>query len=313
MARSYVLIGDVHATRRAPSSCTDSYMDDLWDLLRQVLALCREREAVALVIAGDLWHHKAPSRTDHGLVQDMIRLFRSAPCPVYVVPGNHDQSNDRLESIRLTQPLGVLFEAGAARWLDGWLEGSSRTETFADLYGVGWQQDWSQETIQEALAGWREPAGPLQPALVVTHAPIYPPGRELKWENTPASWWAEAMGGAGSLFYGHVHEPHGVFEASGVTFCNNGALSRGSLHEYNLNRQVGATVWDAETGEFEFVPLDAKPAGQVFRLREHEKTVTSQAKLADFLVSIGKAELPVMSVEAVIAHIGGLDADPEVK
>ena len=74
------------------------------------------------------------------------------------------------------------------------------------------------------------------------------------------------MGGAGSVFYGHVHEPHGVYEAGGVTFCNNGALSRGSLHEYNLTRQVGCTLWDSETGEFEFVPLDAKPASEVFRL-----------------------------------------------
>jgi hypothetical protein len=150
--------------------------------------------------------------------------------------------------------------------------------------------------------------------LVVTHAPIYPPGRELKWENTPASWWAQAMDGYGCLFYGHVHEPHGVFEAGGVTFCNNGALSRGSLHEYNLKRPVIATVWDGGTGEFEAVELASRPAEEVFRLREHEKAVTVQDSLTDFLASVGTAMVPVMSVESVIENIRGReDVEPEVR
>jgi DNA repair exonuclease SbcCD nuclease subunit len=326
VSRNYVLIGDVHATRRPPSSCTETYLEDLFDLLNQVARVCSRRQAEALVIAGDLFHHKAPSRTDHGLVAALIRLFQSVCCPVFVVPGNHDCQNDRLDSIEASQPLGVLFESGAATRLEEW-EGSYSHPPHP-LYGVPWQQHWSEETVRDALAGYREVARSWQelPAaergtvpvrhLVVTHAPIYPPGHELKWENTPSWWWANAMGNRGSVFYGHVHEPHGVYHSNGVTFCNNGALSRGSLHEYNLDRQVGCTVWDSSRigpEAFQFVPLQARPASEVFRLREAEKAVDSQLKLSGFLASIGSARLDVMSVESVAEHIARLDIDPAVK
>jgi hypothetical protein len=224
------------------------------------------------------------------------------------LPGNHDIQFDRLESIEMTQPLGVLFKAGARR-LDGWRED-------APLYGVPWQQEWSQGTVRAALADWYEytpfeAAGPHQ--LVVTHAPIYPPGQEPRYEGaefTPASWWADALGNEGCLLYGHIHEPHGVWRHEGVTFCNFGALSRGSLDEYNRSRQVGCALWDSATGEFEFVPLDARPAEEVFRLRQHEEAQASHRRLDLFLSGVDAATLGLLNVEAVIAHIraGGHDA-----
>jgi len=70
---SYLLLGDLHLTDKAPSSCTDSYCDDLFDLLGQVNALVREHEAIAVVIAGDVFHNKAPSRTSHRVVRRFIR------------------------------------------------------------------------------------------------------------------------------------------------------------------------------------------------------------------------------------------------
>jgi Icc-related predicted phosphoesterase len=311
-----VAIGDVHLSRRAPSSCTDSYLEDLFVLLNQVAGLCRLRGAVALVIAGDLFHHKAPGRTDHGLVRALIELFLSVSCPVYITPGNHDLQNDRPESVDISQPLGVIFASGAARRLEGWMYDLDG-EPLASVYGVPWLQEWSPETISGALETWRKTTMvqcKTSRPLVVTHAPIYPPGRELKWENTPASWWAEAMDGYGCLFYGHVHEPHGVFATGGVSFCNHGALSRGSLHEYNLAREIVATVWHPGTGLFEPVILDSRPAGEVFRLREHEEIVTSHAIQADFLARVGTATLPVMSVETVIENIRGReDIEPEVR
>jgi DNA repair exonuclease SbcCD nuclease subunit len=141
---------------------------------------------------------------------------------------------------------------------------------------------------------------------VVTHAPLYPPGKELEYEYFPAARWAEAMGGAGYCFYGHVHEPHGTWECGGVTFCNNGALSRGSLHEYNLTRQVGCTIWSDESGEFEFVPLDAPPASEVFRLTEKKQVTDMQGRLDSFLEDIGGIRLDSLSPESVLAHIKSL-------
>jgi len=247
------LLSDVHATGHPPANCADTYLPDLLDLLSQALAVFARREVAAGVVAGDLLHHKAPSRTDHALVGTLGEMFLAQPYPVWVVPGNHDMQHERLASVGKTQPLGVLFRHRTAHCLDGWM-GSEHP-----VFGVPWQQRWSAEGISEALRPWREHT-PFEATsehyLVVTHAPIYPPSSEPRYggaELTPADWWVSAAGGSPgvhSVFYGHIHEHHGAWTRRGVTFCNNGALSRGSLGEDNLTRQVGVTLWDSGTGEF---------------------------------------------------------------
>lgn len=320
----YLLLSDLHLADRAPSSCTDSYTDDLFGLLEQTVDIASQRKVKAVVWAGDIFHIKAPSRTSHRLVQRTIRLLRSYPCPAYIVPGNHDITHDRLDSIHQTQPLGVLFESGAAQPLIGWADYDG-PPGHLPLFGVPWQQEWLDDVVDDALSGYREVAWSWQelPAaergtapvhhLVVAHAPLYPLGKELTYEFYSAEMWAHYMRNVGSVFYGHVHEPHGVYQVDSVTFCNNGALSRGSLHEYNLTRQVGCTLWDSETGGFEFVPLDAKPASEVFRLQEKAQVTDMQGRLDEFLASVGATTLEAVSVESVIEHIRtlGLGSDAE--
>lgn len=306
----YLLLSDVHATRRPPSSCTPSYWPDLRDLLWQTVAIARERQLSGVVWAGDVLHHKAPRNTDHGLMQDLIKVIQASPCPVWIVPGNHDIQHDRLDSIEATQPLGVLYLAGARR-LEGWSQDHP-------LYGVPWQQEWSEETVSAAFGDWRgyTPFGAHRGRyLAVAHAPLYPPGSEPRYDGaefTPASWWSGAMDTyEGCLFYGHIHEPHGTWQHEGVTFCNYGALSRGSLDEHNLHRPVGCTLWDDQTGGFKFVPLNAKPASEVFRLREHGAAVTAQGLLDGFLAAAGKVTLGVLSLETVLGHFRELGLSRE--
>jgi DNA repair exonuclease SbcCD nuclease subunit len=307
-----VLAGDLHAADRPPSSCTPVYRDDMLDLLHQAVSLATAHQA-PLVLAGDILHAKAPSRTSHKLILDLIRTFKHCRQDVYVVPGNHDVQNDRYESLVEGQPLGVLAAAGAVRLLRGWdLEHFSGAmgDKPPLIYGVPWLQHWTDDAVDAALWQYRTTtlvATRSARPLVVAHAPLYPPGLELKWEHYPAAKFAEAMGGYGSVFYGHVHEPHGVWSEGGVVFCNNGALSRGSLHEYNLDRQVGVTVWDDSDGSFEFIPLASRPASEVFRLTEVTETKAAEGRLADFLAAIDSADLQVVSIEAVMAHIRDLD------
>jgi predicted phosphodiesterase len=330
----YLLLSDIHLCDKPPSSCTDSYADDLFGLLEQTVKVARRRKVAAVVWAGDVFHIKTPSRTSHELVNRTKDLIDSYPCPVFIVPGNHDIRHDRLDSID-SQPLGALFRRHAIR-LEGW--GGYDAHTQYMIYGVPWLQgygDWGaydgddphppiELNLAKALRGYREQVLEQgtggRKALIVAHAPLYPPGQELKYEYFPAARWAEAMGGGpGHVFYGHVHEPHGVYQVTSygsgdpVTFCNYGALSRGSLHEYNLTRPVGCTIWDDETGVFEFVPLDAKPAEQVFRLTEKQQVTDMQGRLDEFLASVGSTSLEAVSVEAVIAHIRtlGLGRDAE--
>lgn len=289
MTDKILVMGDIHLSDRPPSSCTDTYLDDLFDLLAQTVQKAYDQKADAVVWAGDVFHLKQPSRTTHRTVQRAIEIVQAYPVPLYIVPGNHDVVMDRMASLE-GQPLGVLFKAGA-KLLQGWADD-------LPLYGVPWLQFWDDETVSEAL---REFSEQESPGLVVTHAPLYPPGFELPYENYPTSKWAEAMDGKGFCYYGHVHEAHGIYDVGGVTFCNHGALSRGSLHEHNLKREISVTLWTAKG--FERIPLDYKPAEEVFRLVEAEESKEAQVKLDDFLASVGQAKIEITSVEAVLDYI----------
>lgn len=306
---SILCVGDVHLSDKPPSKCTDSYNDDLFDLLAEIVKVSGDRSVDAVVLAGDIFHIKQPSRTSHRTVQRMIDVVQSFPCDVYGVVGNHDIQHDRIETIFQTQPFGVLLQAGM-KLLDGWAVG-------LPLYGVPWQQNWQDASaaFREWRAHWdlAEDAGvsDMNPrALLVTHAPLYPPGEELPWENIPASTVAEWMGGEGHLYYGHVHDLHGVFQSGGVTFCNQGAISRGSLQESDFNRKPAVTIWHSGVegpAAFERVELtSAKPGDQVFRVAEHVAKVDYQVRLDAFLSAIGESTVAVSGIEDVIAHVRGL-------
>lgn len=296
-----LLIGDLHLSDKPPSNCTDSYNDDLFTMLEEVIVVSRDRAVDAVVFSGDIFHSKIPMRTSHRTVQRMIRVIQRFPCPVYLVVGNHDIQSDRVESIAETQPFGVLLHSGA-RLLDG-LAGDG-----LPLVGVSWQQDW--QNAGTAFATWRETveSGVFQTSmLLVTHAPLYPPGQELPWENVPSWVVAEWMGSRGFCYYGHVHPLHGVFESNGVIFCNQGALSRGSLHEEDLTRVPAVTIWHSGISgpdAFERIELEsAPPADQVFRLAEHTAKVSYRDRLDVFLQQVASSKVGITSVESVIAEV----------
>ncbi len=306
-----LLFSDLHLSDRAPSSCTDSYGDDLLDLLGETVAVAEQYQVDAVVWAGDIFHSKVPARNSHRLVQKVLGIGKAYQRPWHIVPGNHDLQHDVLDSVWETQPLGVLFRAGAKPLI-------GRSREFPQLYGVPWQQTWDNATVTRALDDYRSGGNNTgEFPLVVTHAPLYPPGLELPYENFPADLWAKAMIGMSlpaGCFYGHVHEYHGVWDCGGVRFCNNGALSRGSLHEHNLTRRVLVTIWDSRDCSFTEVPLlKVKPADQVFRLREKQVVTDSVGKLDEFLSSIGSAKFSVLSVEAVIAHVRALGVGKDVE
>ncbi len=292
-------VNDIHASDRPPSSCTDSYMEDILTLLGETVAVADQYRVDAVVWTGDVFNSKAPGRNSHFLVNSIADIGKAYDRPWYIVPGNHDITHDDLGSIK-RQPLGGLYRAGGKALI-------GRCKEFPQLYGVPWQQEWSNEAVGEALRGWREDGGPTHRGLVVAHAPLYPPGQELPYEFYDAVMFASAMGNRGSCLYGHVHEYHGTWAAAGVEFCNPGALSRGSLHEYNLTRPVLCVVWDSKgdalTGFGEIPLLKAKPAEEVFRLREKQQVADVQLKLDEFLAGVGSTKFEVLSVETVLAHV----------
>lgn len=275
-------------------------------MLAEIVDIARSYAVDAVVFAGDLFHLKQPSRTSHKTVQRMIDVVHSFSCPVYLVIGNHDIQHDRIDSIWETQPFGVLLKSGA-RLLDGWAKD-------LPIYGVPWQQHWDRD-CSEAFFDFSDPARIDYSPLLVTHAPIYPPGQELPWENVPASTIARWMGNFGACYYGHVHDLHGSFIVEGVNFCNQGALSRGSLHESDLARHPAVTIWRSDPAReqtFERVELlSAPPVEKVFRLAAAAAKSGYADRLEAFLTQVGSSSVEVTSVETVLARVRGMQLSPD--
>lgn len=308
VSQKYILVNDIHLSDRAPASCTDTYLDDLFALLYQVSGIAKAIAAIAIVLAGDVFHHKVPGRTGHSTVMRLIEWAQSSG-EVLAVVGNHDIQHDRLDSIDEGQPLGVVFKSGAIERLEGWWYQVDPEDTWRHpIYGVPWLMNFDDVSVGNALAEFHQHTS--EHVLVVTHAPLYPPGRELKYEFYPAVKWAAAMGNQGTVHYGHVHSPHGIYEVDGVAFSNCGALSRGSLDEHNLNRMPSIAIWDSGTGQMQHVALDAKPPSEVFRLVEAQAKKDSSVNLSSFLESVQKTRLDITSTDSVLQHVRETQQDP---
>ncbi len=293
----------------------------MFDLLYQANEVAKSIQAEAIVQLGDLFHIKAPSANSHALVQKTIKWARSAPCPVAVVPGNHDLSNDRLESLDEGQPLGVLYDSGAVLKAEGYIYIPGNLDDpypYISVYGVPWQQNWDAEqsvadqSVKKAL---EELAPRDTPQLIVTHAPFFEPGKESPYESYSTDKFSRLLKASGAtniqVAYGHIHNSHGQYVVNGVRFANYGALSRGSLTDDNMQRTIGVTVWDSVSGRFEFIPLDAKPAEEVFRVAEVTEKKTKQLELDEFLSSVGQSKIQMTSTEAVLMQVRKLGLGKE--
>jgi len=87
--------------------------------LRRTLALAREHEADAFLIAGDLFED---NQVDEALVAGVVDLFRAHPdLPIYILPGNHDPATgpesvwQRKAFLNASGNVHVLREAGICR------------------------------------------------------------------------------------------------------------------------------------------------------------------------------------------------------
>lgn len=304
-----LLVGDIHLSDRPPVNATESYTQDILEMLSYIADLEEELNTDAVVWAGDVFHHKQPSRTSHALVLrtvEVVQRYRN----LWIVPGNHDVSNDRLESIDEKQPLGILFKAGA-QLLDGW-------HPDLPLYGVPWQMRWTtdEDALWDAFENWRgeghiEGSDKLRHSLAVTHAPIFPEGLEPPYEYLSLADINQAMDLSGYLYYGHIHDYHGIYEYGGITLCNVGALSRGSLTESNLTRPIKVALW-TEDG-FEEIDIPHRPASEIFKLEEASERKEHELSLDEFLSEVGRSTLEVTTTESVRDLINKMKLKPSVK
>jgi DNA repair exonuclease SbcCD nuclease subunit len=298
-----LILGDIHLSDRPPSIRTESYASDILAKLEHTLALVDEHAIEAVIWAGDVFHLKAPTRTSHALVQRTAEIGQSYNCPWLIVPGNHDLQHDRLDTLD-RQPLGVLFKAGAQLCVGQTPVGANEL-----VFGIPWLYDWKKD-LPVYMKAWQE----SHASLMVAHAPIVRPGTSRPYEVIDAEDWRTLMVRPGAVYWGHIHDPDGAFFTShyDTMFCNEGALSRGSLHEATLARKPAVTLYDSGTGTFERIEVPHRPVEEVFRLADKAVEDARADRLDVFLASIGSTTLSAVSVEGVLADLRDRGVRPEV-
>lgn len=288
----FLLVGDVHLADRPPSVRTDTYTDDILAKVRWCAEYANQQQLDAVIYLGDIFHIKTPTRNSHNLVLRTAEAMQIYRGETWIVPGNHDLSQDRLDSLD-SQPLGTLALASRIQLAMGYIPE-------LDVAAIPYMDDLEAFTQRCAAS-----AGDIDihaPSLIVTHQSIFPPGENppyphLKADELAAHW------GSTPLAYGHIHDQHGFYQANGVWFCNNGAISRGSLHEETVKREPKVTIFDSKASACPFISVDVphKPAEEVFRLAEVVEQEQRAERLDAFLERVDGVTLTSLSLEAVLA------------
>jgi len=89
MALTFIHTSDWHlgfTYRRLGIRAQESYQ---WrfDAVNRLFDLAREHAAQFILVAGDVFHTSSPSQE---VQQQAAALLRATPCPIYLIPGNHD-------------------------------------------------------------------------------------------------------------------------------------------------------------------------------------------------------------------------------
>lgn len=113
MSKSFMFVGDVHASSRNFSTRTDKSSETTLVKLEYLLEQA-DKTGSALVFTGDFLDNNQNSRE---YLLALIRLFKKYKCPKFSIIGNHECRGDDFSSAAYSQ-LQFLFESEALTYFD---------------------------------------------------------------------------------------------------------------------------------------------------------------------------------------------------
>ena len=294
----FLICGDIHQNATGPGARKDSWPDEINAKLTFISELAEKNACSGILQLGDCWNLKVPARTPHWLIQSTHAAMTAADVDWHFVAGNHDESNDRYDSID-RQPLGTLSKMRNMYLV------YKQSEHFPEVYGIPYLQDWS------TLPAWideynehREKHPEIERGIIITHASLFPRKDEPIYDFIADEDLAGMLKYPTTVMHGHLHFSQGSRVYGDVEIINYGAISRGSLHKETINRQPQVYIYNTATGKHKTYNIPVKPPEEVFALEPHELEKERTEKLTEFLSGLDTDSTGmVTSVEQMVEHV----------
>ena len=282
-----LVVGDLHARDGNPLRRTDDYKEAIFRKLDAISDLANhyKHNVEHIIFLGDIFDQKRSARVSDELRQRLIYAFAGMPCPVMVVPGNHDLGPRGITSLP-RQPLGTLEAAGCLQVLQhGALPLGGKVVLIVRPYDEKGDADPNYYALSE-----EELIYPDDYTLIeVAHGSVLAPGddRPYPYVNVDDIPGIEKI----DVFAtGHIHENLGVHTVGTTAFVNLGSIGRTALTIANLTRTVQVGLIDTEAKSV--TPLDVpgvQPGIEVFEgtSGSHEMETPSD-EVAAFVARLGE-------------------------
>lgn len=311
MEHRILVVGDIHLVNQgsAPGYRTETYTDDLLKKLEETVNIAKEKEATCVLWLGDVFDHKAPSKTNFALVNRVQDLLLSYGVVVYVLVGNHDlAAGGNLESLQ-KQPIGSLRHIPNVVLLTEDHHDLDEDVTLYPVPGVPLGEDWAayfNTASRDSRTRKRRIVAAHQ--LIVPDVSAFP-------EKARSSFYDAAdvamATDASLVLYGDVHSYHGFYVRDGVQgkvgLCNMGSICRMTVGDVDHTPRVMLLTIADDTrrslGREEIVLQAVQPSEEVFRLEQKQAEKQHQQDIDDTIRQLKSTRVHKFSIETVVDEI----------
>lgn len=300
-----VFVGDTHLNYIAPRSRIDDYPETCVKKLDMLRNMCKQRGFKDVAFMGDIFHK--PKQPVDYLFKIMVALkrFKEDGIRCYTIVGNHDEYNERLDSMDRTS-LGILIEAGVLKSFHR--VSFKTTGGTVNMYGFHYSEDPIPVMEQDSS---ELPIGDYN--IMIAHM-FY------EFDLSKDSLKEKDIVNLGYDLYalGHDHVNYPTEHVGSATIVRPGSFMRGTGHKYNLTRDVYVDVlrYKNKRASVERVTLDVQPAEMVFSASATDKvdlkSLTDDLK-SQFNSLITMLESPKTEGATVYKVMDDMVIQPKVK
>jgi DNA repair exonuclease SbcCD nuclease subunit len=272
---------DEHLADLPPGFRKDDYRGEICGMLEWQGEQARKFNANAVIRAGDFFHVKAANKTTMRTIAMASRIHRRYSCPTYVIPGNHDMSNNDPDSIP-GQPLGVLIGAEVFHLITEQIFESGSLKV--RVVGVPYMTDLDVDGLHDIV---RKKDENITIAVVHALAAMAPTDKIQSFFHERIFDYRDLVfNGCPDVYvFGHYHKDQGIVDHCGTKFVNLGAISRGSLTLDNVERKPKVSLIRVTPNgiDIEEVIVPHRDASEVFDFDLKISLEKRHASIDDFV------------------------------